>query len=227
MYTLYVANKNYSSWSLRPWVLMRELAIPFAENLVPFSETSSWAAFRRFSPSGKVPCLHDGELSVWDSMAIAEYLAERHAGVWAAALPARAWSRSAAAEMHAGFSVLRQVCGMNCGLRIRLGNITESLAQDISRMDELWNDGLSRFGGPFLAGNQFTAVDAFFAPVAFRAQTYGLKLSASALAYARRLLSLESMRSWESAALQEPWRVAGHEEEARRAGTVLEDLRRK
>ena len=78
MYTLYVANKNYSSWSLRPWVLMRELAIPFAENLVPFSETSSWAAFRRFSPSGKVPCLHDGELSVWDSMAIAEYLAERH-----------------------------------------------------------------------------------------------------------------------------------------------------
>jgi glutathione S-transferase len=106
MYELYIANKNYSSWSLRAWVLMRELEIAFREHLLPFGQESSWQSYRRISPSGKVPCLIDGGIVVWDSLAIAEYLAERHDVVWPAQAGARAWARSAAAEMHSGFSEL-------------------------------------------------------------------------------------------------------------------------
>jgi glutathione S-transferase len=104
MYTLYIANKLYSSWSLRPWVLMTEKSIPFTEQIVPFVEGSTWTQYRSFSPNGRVPCLHDGEIVVWDSLSIVEYLAERHSGVWPTDQIARAWSRSAAAEMHSGFS---------------------------------------------------------------------------------------------------------------------------
>ena len=186
MYTLYIANKNYSSWSLRPWSLMRELSIPFEERLVPFSSLDNWAEFRAFAPSGKVPCLLDGDTVVWDSLAIVEYLAERHAGVWPADAQARAWARCAAAEMHSGFTALRERCTMNCGLRVRLREMPPPLARDVNRIGELWRNGLQRFGGPFLAGPAFTAVDAFFAPVAFRVQTYGLALDESAAAYARR-----------------------------------------
>ncbi|MGB8328160.1 MAG: glutathione S-transferase family protein [Steroidobacteraceae bacterium] len=225
MYQLYVGNKNYSSWSLRPWVLMRERSIAFEERLLPFDEGSSWTKFRHFSPSGKVPCLVDGDLTVWDSLAIAEYLGERHRGIWPEDSAVRAWARCAAAEMHSGFAVLRDRCSMNCGLRIRLNDMPASLEREIARVDELWSEGLRRFGGPFLAGSAFTAVDAMFAPVAFRVQTYGLRLTAPASAYARRLLALPSMRSWYEDALREVWRDRPHEEEARRHGTVLEDLR--
>ena len=121
MYTLYIGNKNYSSWSLRPWVLMRALSIPFEERLVPFEEGSNWNRFRAFSPNGRVPCLHDGTKVIWDSLAITEYLAERHAGVWPGDVDVRAWARSVAGEMHSGFAELRNRCTMNCGLRIRLG----------------------------------------------------------------------------------------------------------
>jgi glutathione S-transferase len=107
MYELYIANKNYSSWSLRPWVLLRELGIPFVEHLLRFGETADWNDYRKISPTGKVPCLRDGSTSVWDSLAIIEYVAERHAGVWPADAAARAWARCAAAEMHSGFSALR------------------------------------------------------------------------------------------------------------------------
>jgi glutathione S-transferase len=224
MYSLYIANKNYSSWSLRPWVLMQALAIPFEEKLVPFQE-SNWQEFRTFSPTGKVPCLHDGEITVWDSLAIAEYLAESHPGVWAEDRLARAWSRSAAAEMHSGFSPLRQQCSMNCGIRIQLHAISSSLQQDIDRLNELWGEGLDRFGGLFLAGDKFTAVDAFFAPVAFRVQTYNLPLSEQAIAYVDRLLALPAMHSWQSAALQEPWREVGHEAEVLQSGTLTADYR--
>jgi glutathione S-transferase len=225
MYTLYIANKNYSSWSLRPWVLMRELNIPFHEELRPFSDGSNWDAFRTFSPSGKVPCLVDGQTAVWDSLAIIEYLAEEHSGVWPQAPAARAWARSAAAEMHSGFGVLRDRCTMNCGLRVRLREMPAALHKDIARIDELWREGLDRFGGPFLAGSAFTAVDAFFAPVAFRVQTYKLDLSEPAHVYASRLLQLPSMKSWYEDALVEPWREVGHEEEVRQTGEVEQDLR--
>jgi glutathione S-transferase len=225
MYELYIGNKNYSSWSLRPWVLLRELAIPFAEHVVAFEPGSSWTKFRAFSPSGKVPCLVDGDTAVWDSLGITEYLAERHPGVWPADANARAWARCAAAEMHSGFGALRQRCSMNCGLRLRLNEITPALRRDIDRIDELWTEGLRRFGGPFLAGSAFSAVDAFFAPVAFRVQTYGLELGAPAADYVRRLLALPSMQDWVHAALREPWRDEEHEVEALAGATLIEDLR--
>jgi glutathione S-transferase len=170
MYDLFIGNKNYSSWSLRPWVLMQELGIPFRERQVMFDGTN--ASFREFSPTGKVPCLVDGQVTVWDSLSITEYLGERHAGVWPAEAVARAWARSAAAEMHSGFFALRNICTMNCGIRVKLAKVDDALRRDLGRLEELWADGLGRFGGPFLTGPRFCAVDAFFAPVAFRIQTY-------------------------------------------------------
>jgi glutathione S-transferase len=225
MYDLYVANKNYSSWSLRPWVLMRELAIPFTERLVRFGDGPAWERFRELSPSGKVPCLTDAGTTVWESLAIVEYLAERHPAVWPADRAARAYARSAAAEMHAGFAELRNRCPMSCGVRIRLHEIPAALARDIARIEALWGDGQSRFGGPFLAGDSFTAVDAFFAPVAFRVQTFGLALNPDSAAYVARLLGLESMRAWYADALRETFRDQPHEQEISQLGRISEDFR--
>jgi glutathione S-transferase len=225
MYKLYIANKNYSSWSLRPWVLMRELKLPFTEHLLPFGHKSFWEDYAKISASGKVPCLVDGEITVWDSLAIAEYLAERHDAVWPAVTQARAWARSAAAEMHSGFSELRNSCSMSVGIRVRLNNIGAPLAQELDRLAALWSDGLNRFGGPFLAGARFSAADAFFAPVAFRVQTYGLALDKQAAAYAARLLALQPMRDWYASALQETWRDAAHEADVALVGSVIADLR--
>jgi glutathione S-transferase len=227
MYDLYIANKNYSSWSLRPWVLMRELEIAFREHLLPFGQESKWREYRKISPSGKVPCLVDGDTVVWDSLAIAEYLADKHPTVWPAEARARAWARSAAAEMHSGFGELRNRCSMSCGQRVRLNEHPAALAGDVARVGALWNDGLRRFGGPFLAGKAFTAVDAFYAPVAFRIQTYGLSLDTAAAAYAQRLLDTRAMREWYGDALKETLRDQPHEEEISRMGKVLEDLRAK
>lgn len=225
MYLLHIANKNYSSWSLRPWVLMRELDIPFEERLTPFPTGSSWDLYRSFSPNGRVPCLIDDGWAVWDSLAIAEYLAERHHGVWPVEAKARAWARSAAAEMHSSFTALRNGCPMNCGIRVKPFPMSEALKQDLLRLGDLWNDGLSRFGGPYLAGGHFTAVDAFFAPVAFRVQSYGLSFDGAAANYAAQLLALPAMRDWYAAGLVETWREPDHEAEVRAAGTVIEDLR--
>ena len=225
MYRLFIANKNYSSWSLRPWVLMRALDIPFEERLTPFGEGSNWEAFRRFSPAGQVPCLHDGKQIVWDSLAIVEYLAERHEGIWPADPAAKAWARCVSCEMHAGFSELRSRCSMSCGQRVRLHEVGAPLAANLRRVDEIWAEGPDRFGGPWLAGAAFSAADAFYAPVAFRVQTYGLPLGEVARAYAERLLALPAMREWYDAALQEPWRDEGHETEIARAGTVTADHR--
>jgi glutathione S-transferase len=225
MLRLYIANKNYSSWSLRPWVLLRQLDIEFEEMLVPFGDPGQPSPFQAFSPSGKVPCLVDGDTVVWESLAIAEYLAERDARVWPADRLARAWARCAASEMHAGFSDLRNVCSMSCGVRVRLESPPAGLGRDVARLDELWCEGLSRFGGEFLAGGAFTAVDAFFAPVAFRVQSYSLALSAPASDYAARLLALASMQAWYAAALAETWRDEAHEEEARAVGVLLADHR--
>jgi glutathione S-transferase len=225
MYQLYIANKNYSSWSLRPWVLMRELGIGFEERLVPFEDTSRWQEYRKISPSGKVPCLIDAGTLVWDSLAIAEYLAERHDGIWPSAAGTRAWARSAVAEMHSGFTELRSRCPMNCGIRVRLNEFPAALARDLGRINALWNDGLDRFGGPFLGGTHFSAVDAFFAPVALRIQSYGLELDARASAYAARLLELPAMREWYRDALKERGRDMPHEAEVLQQGTLLADLR--
>jgi glutathione S-transferase len=223
MYDLFIGNKNYSSWSLRPWVLMRELAIPFRERQVVFSTNND--SFREFSPTGKVPCLVDGGTTVWDSLAITEYVGERHAGVWPAEAKARAWARCAAAEMHSGFFGLRNTCTMNCGIRVTLANIDDTLKRDLGRLEELWADGIGRFGGPFLTGARFCAVDAFFAPVAFRLQTYEPPVSGAARRYAAHLLALPSMQEWYAAALKETWRDEPHEAEARTLGMWTADLR--
>ncbi|HEY1588269.1 MAG TPA: glutathione S-transferase, partial [Rhodanobacter sp.] len=163
---------------------------------------------------------------VWDSLAITEYLAERHPGVWPVDPQARAWARCAVAEMHSGFGALRTHCAMNCGLRMQLpDDLPQALHADIARINELWGEGLARFGGPILAGHAFGAVDAFFAPVAFRIQTYQLVMDDAAAAYAHHLRELPSMRRWYADALKESWRDPEHEDEVRQSGTVLQDLR--
>jgi glutathione S-transferase len=225
MFNLYIGNKNYSSWSLRPWVLLRELGIPFREIVVPFGGAQNPDAFRAFSPTGKVPCLVDGATTVWDSLAITEYVGERHAGVWPAEAAPRAWARSAASEMHSAFQALRNDCGMNCGIRVLLKAVTPALSRDLARLEALWADGMARFGGPFLTGARFCAADAFFAPVAFRVQTYDPPLGADARRYVSLLLGLASMKDWYGAALAETWRDEEHEVEARAAGKWREDLR--
>ena len=227
MYDLYIANKNYSSWSLRPWALMKELQIPFKEHLIVFGEESAWQSYRKISPSGKVPCLVDGSTVVWDSLAITEYLAERHPQVWPADSSARAFARCAAAEMHSGFGELRNRCSMTCGVRVRLHETPAGLTADLERLNTLWGEGLDRFGGPYLAGAAFTAVDAFFAPVAFRVQSYSLKLGPAAMSYVDRLLGTRALREWYAAALQEKFVDSHHDRDILAMGTVTQDLRAK
>ncbi|TRZ97056.1 MAG: glutathione S-transferase family protein [Rhodocyclaceae bacterium] len=223
-YTLHIANKNYSSWSLRPWVLMRALDTPFSECMHRLGAASG-ETFTDFSPSGKVPCLMDGATVVWDSLAIAEYLAEFHSGVWPQDAKARAWARSAAAEMHSGFTNLRSQHGMNVGVRVAVAQRSPELLADIARIERLWNEGLTRFGGPFLAGSEFTAADAFFAPVTYRFRSYGVAVKDAAAAYLETMLTHPAMKEWEAAALAEDFREAGHEAELAAAGTVTADLR--
>lgn len=225
MLVLHIANKNYSSWSLRPWLLMRMVGIPFEERLHAFPPDGDWTELLALSPSGKVPCLVDGDIVVWDSLAITEHLADTFHDVWPYERKARAFARSAAAEMHSGFSVLRSRCAMSIGVRVRHDQVAPELQADLDRLAALWSDGLARFGGPYLAGERFTAVDAFFAPVAFRIQTYGLTLPDACLDYAERLRALGPMREWYAAGLAEPWREAGHDAECLAAASLLEDLR--
>lgn len=227
MYELYIANKNYSSWSMRPWVLMRGLGLPFTEHLRPFTEKYVPGEFRSFSPSGRVPCLVAGAQVVWDSLAIVEYLAERHPGVWPSDASARAWARCASAEMHSGFSALRNQCSMSVGVRIRLHAVDDALKSDLVRIEELWADGLARHGGPFLGGARFSAVDAFFAPVASRVETYDLPVGSASRAYVSRLLAFPAIAEWIQAGIAETWRDPPHEKEIMASGTVLQDLRAK
>ncbi len=222
---LYIANKNYSSWSLRPWVLMRVRGIEFEQIIHAFSATDNFEKFRNFSPTGKVPCLeHDGNV-VWDSLAICEYLAEKYPDLWPENTTARAWARSATAEMHSGFTHLRNQCSMNCGIRVALHGIDEGLRQELDRLDELWSQGLSRFGGPYLAGQVFGIVDAFYAPVVFRLQTFSLTLGDQAQAYAERVLRLPAMQQWYEDALNETTHEASHDRDSVAYGQLVRDFR--
>ena len=227
MLKLIIGNKNYSSWSLRPWLALRMADIPFEEELRPFVDHGSHDTFRAFSPTGRVPLLVDGKVEVWDSLAIVEHVAETHPALWPADIVARAYARSVAAEMHSGFSELRNVCTMNCGLRVQLHHRSPALERELARIAEIWTTGIERFGGPFLAGDRFTVADAFYAPVAFRLQTYGIALGAVPDAYAARLRALPPMVEWYQAGIAETWREPDHEAEAVAAGTILSDLRRK
>lgn len=225
MRVLHIANKNYSSWSLRPWLLMKAVDIPFEEMLHYFSPSGTPNSFHSISPTAKVPVLVDDGNVIWDTMAIIEYLAEDYPGVWPSEKRCRAWARSACAEMHSGFSSLRKECSMSVGIRVRLHQISRALRSDIARMEQLWADGLDRFHGPWLAGARFTAVDAFFGPVAFRFRTYGVELSERSQAYVDRLLSHPTMLEWERDALNETTRDDAHDAEIERVGAVIEDFR--
>jgi glutathione S-transferase len=224
-YTLVTANRNYSSWSLRPWVLMTALGIPFADRIEPFADMDNHAAFRAFSPTGQVPVLLDGARTLWDSLGIVLYLAERHAGVWPDDAGARAWAICAVAEMHGGFGALRRERTMTVGQRVTPAGQSPALARDVARLAELWGEGLSRFGGPWLAGAAFGAADAFFAPVAFRVRTYGIDVGAAGARWVAQVLDHPAMREWERQALAETFREASHEAEVNAVGTVVADHR--
>lgn len=223
--TLIIGNRNYSSWSLRPWLLLRALGVPFVERVEPLAGASSRGSFRRFSPTGQVPVLVDGDRTVWDSLGITLYLAERHAGVWPDDEAARAFAQCGVAEMHAGFGALRGTCTMNVGARVRLREVSAALGADVARARQLFEEGLDRFDGPWLAGARFSAVDAFFAPVAFRVRTYGLDVGRGQ-EWVERVLSHPAMLEWEAAALAETWRDDEHEAGLRAAGELTADLRR-
>lgn len=223
-YTLITANRNYSSWSLRPWLLMQALDIPFADRFEPFTQPSNYAEFRSFSPTGQVPALIDGARTIWDSLGITLYLAERHAGVWPADEAARAFAQCVVAEMHGGFSALRNDCTMNVGVRVTPRAASPALARDVARIAEIFAEGLERFGGPWLAGAQFSAADAFFAPVAWRIRTYGLDVGAGQ-AWVDHIIAHPAMQQWEAEALAESWREEGHEAELATCGTITADFR--
>jgi glutathione S-transferase len=223
-YTLITANRNYSSWSLRPWILMKSLGIGFEDRLEPFTDTTNYSAFRSFSPTGQVPALlHDGQ-TIWDSLGITLYLADRHEGVWPTDGTARAWAQCSVAEMHSGFAALRNDCTMNVGVRVKPKPMSDALKANVERLQELWGEGLTRFGGPWLAGARFSAVDAFFAPVAFRVRTYGLDVGAGQ-AWVETMLAHPAMQQWEREALAESWREIAHEDELRACGEIIADYR--
>src|SRR5512134_1121151 len=204
MYKLFIANRNYSSWSLRGWLCAKLSGAPFEEALVPLAGLVPNPGYKSFSPSGLVPCLHDGDVVVWESIAIAEYLAERHPGMWPADPKARAFARSICAEMHADFRDLRSDMTMCIRERIDVRPWSAALEQDIARIEVLWNEARTRFGGggQFLCG-AFSIADAFFAPVAFRFQTYGVRPDGAAGEYLKTILAHPFVRAWEEAALAE------------------------
>ena len=201
---LYIGNKNYSSWSLRGWLVAKLSGERFEEVPVPLVGRAPNPANLSFSPSGLVPCLHDGELIVWDSLAIAGHLAERHPEMWPSDRAARAWARSISAEMHSGFSTLRNQMTMCIRERVDVRPWSEPLKADIARVVHIWDESRRRFGsgGAFLCG-RFSIADCFYAPVAFRFQTYDVKVEGIARAYLDALLGHPLLREWEKAALAE------------------------
>ena len=223
-YTLITANRNYSSWSLRPWVLMKALGIAFEDRLEPFSKPDNYDDFRKFSPTGQMPVLIDGERRIADSLAIALYLADRHDGVWPTGEAAQIFAQGAVAEMHGGFGHLRNDCTMNIGVRVQPKPMSEGLRRNVARVREIFETGLSQFGGPWLAGEHFTAADAFYAPVAFRIRTYGLEVGAGQ-AWVEHILAHPAMLEWEAEALAETWREVSHENELAAAGAITADYR--
>ena len=209
---LYIGNKNYSSWSLRPWLLMRHAGIAFDELALRLSFEAGSPfknALAAVAPSGKVPVLVDDGFAVWDTLAIAEYLAERfpEKALWPTAAKARARARSLCAEMHGGFQALRNGCPMNIEAELpevgaRLLRDESGVRQDLARIIDMWQQQLDEAGGPFLFG-AFSIADAYFAPVVTRIRTYALPVPATVAAYIDRILALPAMQQWVTQALAE------------------------
>ena len=212
--TLLIGNKNYSSWSLRPWIAMKVAGIPFSETLVPLDTAEFKSRVGAVSGSGKVPVLIDGDVHVWESLAILEYLAEKFpaAVLWPADAAARAHARAIAAEMHAGFLPLRRHCPMNFWRPVSKRDLTPEAAVDVRRIDAIWSECRERFGrgGQFLFG-KFGAADAMYGPVVSRFHTYGVDVSATSRAYMEAVMALPAWREWDSAARKEEWVLAKDE----------------
>ena len=211
---LVIANKNYSSWSLRPWILLTELGVPFEEVLVPFGRTFDDPVWKKavaaFTPAGKVPALIDGENKVWESLAIMDHVADTRpeAAVWPVDPAARAMARSVAAEMHSGFQALRGACPMNLAWVHAERDRGPKVAADVARITEIWREARARFGaaGPFLFG-AFSAADAMFAPVTARFTGYSIPLDPVSRAYVEAVQGTAGYQSWRVGALAEPWIV--------------------
>ena len=205
---LVIGNKNYSSWSLRPWLALTEAGIAFEERRIVLDQPQTKVEILRHSPSGKVPCLIDGELVVWDSLAICETANERYAGgaLWPADADARARARAVSAEMHSGFAALRTHMPMDIRSRDPERGASAQqrtdVATDIARIQAIWSDCLERRGGPLLFG-AFSIADASFAPVVTRFRTYGVELPAPLARYAETVLGLKAMQRWVEAAAAE------------------------
>ncbi len=212
--TLVIGNKNYSSWSLRPWIAMKAAGIAFDETVIPLYEPGSRDAILKYSPAGKVPVLIDGDAHVWESLGILEHLAEKFpaAGLWPNDAAARSHARVVANEMHAGFTALRRNCPMNMWLPPKPRPLPDEVKPDVDRIEALWSDCRARFGtgGAFLFG-AFGAADAMYAPVVARFHSYGIAVGAPARAYMDAVMALPAWKEWCAAAMQEPW-VMRHNE---------------
>jgi glutathione S-transferase len=209
-YKLYLGNKNYSSWSLRAWLVMKQCGVPFDEEVVPLREVDTRTAILRHSPSGKLPVLETGELVICESVAIAEYLAERFpdAKLWPADRTARAVARAASAEMHAGFAELRKALPMNCRHPVKPKSLTEAVRAEIDRLAQLWVECRGRFGdGGGLLFGAFTIADAMFAPEVLRLSGAAVALPPLAQSYVDAVLALPAIAEWREAAAVEPWLI--------------------
>jgi glutathione S-transferase len=211
---LIIGNKNYSSWSLRPWLAMKVAGIAFVETVISLDDPDFKAAVLKYSPVGKVPILVDDDVRVWESTAILEYLAEKFpkAGLWPLSPHARAHARAIIAEMHAGFLPLRREYPMNFWRPVQTRVRTPEAQANVDRVDAMWTECRARFGesGPFLFG-AFSAADAMYAPVVSRFHTYSVEVGAAARAYMQAVMELPAWAQWRSAALREPWVLAQDE----------------
>jgi len=205
---LVIGNKNYSSWSMRPWIALKALNIPFDEILVPLFEPGSREKILSHSPGGKVPILIDGDTAVWESLSILEYLAEKfpNAGLWPEDVSARAVARSVAHEMHGGFVPLRNHCPMNMWRPVIKRDLPPPVEANVRRIETLWGDCRARYGkdGPFLFG-RFGAADAMYAPVVSRFHTYAVEVNGPARTYMDAMMALPAWREWHDAGVKETW----------------------
>lgn len=205
---LVIGNKNYSSWSMRPWIGLKAAGIAFDEEVISLYVDGSREQILKHSPGGKVPVLIDGDLHVWESLAILEYAAEKFpgAGLWPSDPAARAHARAISAEMHAGFVPLRSECGMSFWRPPARRDLSDAAKADIARVQEIWSDARARFGagGPFLFG-RFTAADAMYAPVVQRFIAYAIELGAPVKTYMAAMTALPAWQEWRRAALRETW----------------------
>ena len=207
---LIVANKSYSSWSFRAWILLAQFKIPFEETVIPLDLPDTRALILQHSPTGKVPALRDGAITVWESLAIMEYVAELYPqkAIWPRGKAARAHARSLAAEMHAGFQALRQHCPMNFRRPVRKIALTEAVEADVARIETAWASARKTFGkaGPFLFG-RFSAADAMFAPVVNRFHIYDIPVSRLTREYMSAVMALPAWKAWIADAEAEEWRI--------------------